>query len=536
MLKLLIVDDEKRTREGLRKCIQWNSIGIGEIQEADDGDTAIDAALTFKPDIILSDIMMPRMTGINFATFIHKALPNSKIIFISGYSDKEYLKSAIELQAISYIEKPVNTSELKATVQAAVKACLSEIEKQKLLDEASAQIEASLPIIRQDIALKLTEKKNDSEYLSALLSLAKLDLPINGNYLTILYKLNNDGELLQEKQAIYLSNILKCIDRVFREYHIRHISGIKDGTYIITHILQNPNINSQTLKIAVNLVLKHFREVLQSSNDTKYILLAGIGSYVSGMLNLYMSYQTAFLALQKVFFLGNSYIAVYEDTHETPYVFDASMNDIYEGYLNACDSDGIISYINKICEDIRRQDCTLIDNVKNLFYRLLIKLHETAVKKDIKLNSDEYNADFLWLTVSNSISLNVLKEYLLRCIKQYFHLIEEKSGKNRIAYEILVFIQKNYYDSTLSINMMAEHLVLSPAYLCQVFKKELNSTINDYINQFRIDKAKELLRDRNIKHYEVALRCGYNDSKYFSKIFKKLTAQTPSKFKENIIR
>lgn len=131
MIKLLIVDDEKRTRGGLVKCIPWEAMGIDVIEEAEDGVIALEVASRLQPDIVLCDIRMPRMNGIEFATLLREKLEECKIIFISGYSDKEYLKSAIKLKAVSYLEKPINIGELKAVMQNTIATVLEEREKKK---------------------------------------------------------------------------------------------------------------------------------------------------------------------------------------------------------------------------------------------------------------------------------------------------------------------------------------------------------------------------------------------------------------------
>lgn len=115
-MKLLIVDDEELTRNGLIASIDWNSLGITEVLQADDGVHGLEIARLNKPEIILCDVRMPRMTGIAMLERLEKLLPDSVPIFMSGYSDKEYLKAAIKLKAVNYIEKPLNPDEVRDAV------------------------------------------------------------------------------------------------------------------------------------------------------------------------------------------------------------------------------------------------------------------------------------------------------------------------------------------------------------------------------------------------------------------------------------
>lgn len=133
-MKLLIVDDEELTRTGLISSIDWDSLGITEILQADDGVNGLEMARLYKPEIILCDVRMPRMTGIAMLERLEKFLPDSIPIFMSGYSDKEYLKAAIKLKAVNYIEKPLHPEEVRAAV----------------LEADSLQAKAPLPSWRSD--------------------------------------------------------------------------------------------------------------------------------------------------------------------------------------------------------------------------------------------------------------------------------------------------------------------------------------------------------------------------------------------------
>ena len=115
-MKLLIVDDEELTRTGVISSLDWKSLGIDEILQADDGINGLEAARIHRPEIILCDVRMPRMDGITMLERLETILPDVVPIFMSGYSDKEYLKAAIKLKAVSYIEKPIDPQEIRDAV------------------------------------------------------------------------------------------------------------------------------------------------------------------------------------------------------------------------------------------------------------------------------------------------------------------------------------------------------------------------------------------------------------------------------------
>ena len=129
MIKLLIVDDESFTRQGILETIPWKDLSIYDVKEAFDGENALEILKEFEPDILLTDVRMPRLNGIELSFKTRELYPNCSIIFMSGYSDKEYLKSAIHLKAISYVEKPIDLYELEE----ALKSAVSEVQKSKIL-------------------------------------------------------------------------------------------------------------------------------------------------------------------------------------------------------------------------------------------------------------------------------------------------------------------------------------------------------------------------------------------------------------------
>lgn len=157
MLKIIIVDDERRTREGLKKNIKWAELGIETVETADDGIEALEIAINLEPDIVVCDIKMPEMDGIEFATRLREKLPEVQIIFLSGYADKEYLKSAIRLKAVEYVEKPVDIEEIAGVIKKAAAICESENRRKNKIEEIKSHIVGSMPYTLEQIKEYIAE-------------------------------------------------------------------------------------------------------------------------------------------------------------------------------------------------------------------------------------------------------------------------------------------------------------------------------------------------------------------------------------------
>ena len=181
MIKLLIADDESFTRQGIVETMPWKDLNIYDIREAFDGENAFEILKDFEPDIILTDVRMPRLNGIELSFKARELYPNCSIIFMSGYSDKEYLKSAIHLKAISYVEKPIDLEELEE----ALKFAVSEVQKSKVIYKN----------IKNNIVLDLLDANNN-----------EIDILLSSHYSSDYYK-----QLLDKPSVIVFLNLINPI-------------------------------------------------------------------------------------------------------------------------------------------------------------------------------------------------------------------------------------------------------------------------------------------------------------------------------------
>lgn len=180
MLKLIVIDDEEETRSGLIETIEWEKLDVRIAGQAEDGSEGYELALVSHPDIALIDVRMPGMDGIECAKAINRELPDCKIIFMSGYTDKEYLKAAIQLQAIDYIEKPIDNNEIYNVIKKTVLLCMSERVKKLREDEIKNKVEYSIKLMKQELAFELVHRNMDVNVLKS--KYKEIDIPIDDNF------------------------------------------------------------------------------------------------------------------------------------------------------------------------------------------------------------------------------------------------------------------------------------------------------------------------------------------------------------------
>lgn len=193
-MKLLLVDDERFTREGIYSLTPWKELGIDEVITAEDGEDGLEKALLFAPEIILTDVKMPRMDGVDMSFKIREKFPDCSIIFMSGYADKEYLKSAIRLSAVNYIEKPFQPEELHSTLRIAAEKYRSQAARENSANELTHKLNLSLPAIRTKIAIALLHPSVSGKELDEYIRIAYPNLRKEGSWITFLILLLGDKD------------------------------------------------------------------------------------------------------------------------------------------------------------------------------------------------------------------------------------------------------------------------------------------------------------------------------------------------------
>lgn len=204
----------------------------------------------------------------------------------------------------------------------------------------------------------------------------------------------------------------------------------------------------------------------------------------------------------------------------------------FEEYLRRDEIKKAKEEIEKLYFWLKSNQTIDVEKVKNLFFEMILIVYQVGKQRKITQLLDEDGRSKKWREIEQKLTLNQVKEVVYETIDGIFEIFETRGNLNRKAYQIVKFIEENFYDKELSIQKIAHYFYFSPNYLCSMFKKATGKTLNDYITEVRIEKAKQLLKDNSIKLYEIAERVGFGDPNYFSSLFKKKVGMTPSEFRE----
>lgn len=519
IMKLLIVDDEELTRNGLLKTFDWATLGIDEVHLADDGLNGLSKAEEYHPDIILCDVRMPRLDGIGMLERIKEFLPDISAIFMSGYSDKEYLMSAIKMGAINYIEKPIDEAELESAIHKAIEQCLR---RRRESDAIALNTNKAADALAYDLTMPYaTCKDSVTELFNQFLQ--HYGMNKFKNITTIIVKLSAASEASSELQYIY-----QQLRAELASLHMHIIYTEKRLYHLVYHIYSDRAITGEILASARSLMQGFFDRF-----GDYYIV---IGDTVSGIENAYKSYASAVVLLQESFFFEPGTILSADTVaNDKAFDMDSFVND-FANAIKRCDREAAFITLNNLYENCLNSRQLLPNQVKTVYFNMLQTVYDELLAKRVLSESMLESKDSIMDFMENCFSYSSLHALLLEKTDLFFKNSSSNSEENKTIFMIKNYIASNYSNSSLSVKDISDYAHLSVSYLCTFFKSETGTTLNQYITEYRMDKAKQLLTDPRNRITEISSMVGYNDGNYFGKSFRKIVGLSPSEYREKVMK
>ena len=522
-IKLLIVDDENLTRTGLMSSIEHLSLdGIDEIFTAEDGMDGLRKARSHRPEIILSDVRMPHLNGIDMLNRIRETLPDTVFIFMSGYSDKEYLKAAIRLRAVNYIEKPLDMEEMKKTLQEAIQQA-EQIIRNRYAETVQEDLSASrlalcltLPYHTSGRAVDELSEKYCSRYgsVNQFRSAA-----------TVLLHVDEREELYPD----FLDGLKADFYPVMRQMHMHTIAAEKRTGLFVFHFFRKTEFTEATIKLLMESMIPFLQPV-----HSWYLCC---GNVVTGIKNLYDSYSTAVILLQHSFFYPPRSILVSPDiqrnrNNSSPSSFSQQIQDAVRN-ADEVSLERFSAALKEFCDENGE---LLPRSIQSLYFQLITFIMDESRRRQLQCSEHSMAAEEVYEEISSCFSYQELHECLNRYIRQFLEEVNSHVPENSSVFLIKSYIRQHYADPLLSTKEISEYASLSASYACTVFKNETGQTLNQYLTEFRMEKAKVLLDDPRNSISEISSRVGYNDSNYFGKAFRKFTGKSPSEYREDLLK
>lgn len=500
MYKVFIVDDEPFIIEGLYDVVDWPAFGLEIVGHAENGKQALDKLQNLPVDILITDISMPIMTGLTLIAEARKIKPELKVIILSGFDDFAYLKEAMRLGIENYLLKPINFKELEETLSGT-------IEKMNAYQANYALNEYDISILRSNILYRWLTGKIEADELTERASLLGLRLDQPYMLVSVLRAQSTKLEQVLMRLVENEDNVLYLVDY--------------DGDYVVIFTMDDPEVEKPR---AIRL-LQQVRELYFGED-----ICISLGSVETLSEHTTDSYRHAkeaqeyFLVLQQPSYVD--YVDIQERKEEASRSFSLHWPDYAKG-IAARDKQELFNQIDSDFERLRMTPGMLPSILQSVAVELIIRFK-------MELSDIQYGAapDFVKSTLT-SIMESVSIDDLIAAVKEGIGgLVDSLNSdiKSPVIQQTLNHIHQSYAED-LSLKVLAGQYHIHPVYLGHLFHKETGESFTEYINRYRIEKAKELLRTTPLKVQEIARQVGYWETGYFYKQFKKYVGLSPRDFK-----
>lgn len=521
MYKILIVDDEPLIRQGLKKKIQWTSFGFEIIAEAKNGLEALELTKSINFDVIIADMKMPKMDGVELLKALKENKINTKIIVISAYSDFYYTHNTIRFGAFDYILKPIDAEEL-TTVILNLKKVL-DLEHQSLLSEVgSTSIE---PIFHaKNNFLKNFSPAYLLDKTGVTPQILDLDMALIYNHYVCLVIYTKDDinsrffdMVMNTSQK--MAEINRFVSSVFKNpiyaHHIFIIWGF-----------------SEELTASLPALVETFHGSIR--NQTPQGNAIGIGCVCDNFNQINYSFTTALNALNYRS-IHNSNTTIFSDDLKTistkPISYSPEQENSFLVSLEICNWDEMKFNIETFFSTLKEEPDITFRQVYKLCSEFLF-LCERMLRKYESGLENIFKEDITTIDyIASTGSLTDLQQWFSEVMYKIMQHIKIKKSKEvgTIIEDIINYIV-DYFFEDIRLNDLADRYHLNKCYLSTVFKDYAGQNFIDMLTKIRMEKAVEFLRENKFKVYEVAQKVGYHDQRYFSKLFKKYYGVSPNRY------
>lgn len=538
MYRILLVDDESQIRIGLKKKISWEDAGFTLCGEAANGKEALQAIEELQPDLVITDIRMPVMNGIDLLNACKEKHKNIKLIVISGYDEFEYVKEAMKCGAQDYLLKPVIRKEMQELLQ----SIYSELEQRKEDKERERQLrndlDDSLQQLREHFWLRLVRSDNDESRPQIYQEASRLGLEglINGQarllFATVKIRDTRHSEELKSPDALLLLAFF-LLSRELIEMR---------GTEGQGHVFRNPANNSLLhlvlhiddfgLEEAERWLKTDYQNQINSLLKIRSVI--GIGEPVKGVGELRKGFLSSQLKwLQSMPAHNHKNLDSHDDRNEETFEFSNQM----ERQLASSLEEGNTEAFNKHLISIFHGETPMnLQQLSMLCLRMLLFMEQFSQRRGIRLEKVQHMLwglpESIWRLDKPEHAMN----YIILLGQEIMDKLQKAapSSGNEIIEEIQLYLHDHYASEDVSLSKLANRFHLHYTYLSELFKKQTGQNYSDFLKNLRIEKAKELLGDPLLQVSDITELVGFVNPNYFSQVFKKTVGVSPNEYRQRM--
>lgn len=514
MIKVMIVDDERNIRKGIVQLIDWQKLGCEVVIDCSDGKDALQYLQDHPIDIVVTDIKMPSIDGIELSKRIKEDFKDTKVIILTAYSDFAFAQKAIKYNVVDFIIKNDFIEELPIAIDKTIQLIVKERENNNAKDTST------------DEDMYLTQMFNKL-ISSGNVSNADIEL----------YRLNDFNYCLcaceidyfdKDKDKSNLTNMLKNILNI----------ALKDCFFVViplseTHMIIIIQFDKSS-QINLNDIIKFFNDIIIMVEEFMRIdIRFGLSQLIQNPKDIKLGYEEAKESLSKIIIKGSELQVYNVIKNEEDQEFSLDV-DHYIGKICELTFDGESGQANNLLHNLYDKLVSSNCSFEQCKMYMLV-ICSSIIRKAVRYHTDQ---DF------NAMEKEVYE--LIQCANTMFSLVsignntidrlrnsckDKKDFKNELVKRADECI-RNHYKEELTLQFISQELYLNSSYLSRAYKKWTGNTITEAINMYRISKAKVLLITSVLKIYEVAQAVGFQDAAYFTNVFLKYVGQNPTEYRQ----
>ena len=531
MIKVFLCEDEFVVREGIKNNIDWAGNGYEFAGEASDGELALPLIRKLEPDIIITDIKMPFMDGIELSRIVKKELPFSEIVILSGYEEFDYAKQAISIGVAEYLTKPISGDDLLAELDMLREKIIKSKEERALKEQFKKEMEENDRRERSELFHYLVS--GDRSVTDLLEKAGKLGMDLSAMWYNIILLFTKSEHHEIEEYSKSSVTIDERIGEIVEESGCISFDRDLEGKAIL--IMSD---SEESLQKSQAELIEKFEDIFKDYSHVRYC--GGIGKAVNRLSRLNESYEDAGCAMANRFFVPDSgfftarryeQTGVGEDSKLDMSNIDAKRIDKsnVQKFLKLGNRDEISFYVNEFVNSVGA------DAFNSYIFRQYIAMDVYfAVSSFVEeLSGRKQAKDIREVSKEVLSSAESVSEYIKGIMEDAISC-RDSQATNRykeIVDEAVKYIEENYADEELSLNVLASHVNVSPNHLSTIFSQQTGQTFIKYLTEYRMDKAKEMLKCTSMRSSEISEAVGYKDPHYFSYMFKKTVGMTPTNYR-----
>lgn len=534
MYKLLIVDNEPRVRYGLRHYLNWSAYGIDVAGEAEDGESALQEAERLQPDIVITEVRLRQLDGIELSRRLRERYPRIKIVFVSEHNVADYLKSALQLNVVDYIFKPVSLRELRQVVGRITTDLAEQERQQQAARDMQVKLREGLPLLRERFLYALLGQRLSPGVMQERIAFLELSLPVSADYAVLAISMDDYAEILasrneRDRQLLMYAAVNICqelLDQSMDGYALEMRSG---ELAAILRLESHEAYEERLLALAESI----------RSNLERWLAITvtiGVGERSKGLGQISRSYAQAREAAERKWVLGKNRIIAsnsVKPSEERVFRVDHGRIERFTVLMKAGDTAGLQKELGCMFGQLAKSWRSGADYIRNLSLQLALLADQLLLELGIQGAYAQESP--VWEILAKQETIEELHRALEQLLSERCALIgERRNGRSGNLVERVQAIIQARYAENITVTDIGRDVFLTPTYVCLLYKQETGRTVNEYLTQVRMERAKELLRNPRNRLYDICYAVGYADPSYFTKLFKKIAGVTPSAYRDSI--